>query len=143
MKSNKSNKFIISIIKEVNPLELPKEDGTSYVFHSMVDCYLHVIKVMCGIATKGYVDLLLIIAELYHCTFTKAKDIYYCHFKRNIPDRIILIMLEEPKAKHFFRKFLISAHGYTNTIFSSDAFETAFEMFKNQLEYERNNKIIK
>ena len=139
----KTSKFVDSIIEEVNPLELPKEDGTGYVWHSMVDCYLYVMNRLLSLSPNAYLDMYLIIAKLWNVSFVRAKDDYHNCFHKFVTERKQFMMLDDPKAKSFFRMFLMGAHRKTGTTFNAEAFRAAFDLFQEHIQYERNNKVIK
>ena len=61
----------MSIINKVNPLWLPNEDGTGCVFASNTDCYVYFMDKCFEVAPKGYMDLLVLLAEVYGWNFNK------------------------------------------------------------------------
>ena len=129
----KTSKFVDSIIEEVNPLELPKEDGTGYVWHKMEDCYVYVMESFHSIAPAGYVDFYLVIAEIFHVPFSKAKEMYEHWFASQMEKRYHLIEWTSPMAKKLFRKFLVCAHKMRKTSFDLTAFDNAFEIYQQHI----------
>lgn len=127
------NKFVESIIEQVNPLMLPKEDGTAFVFDNLRSAYLYVMDKCLEIAPKGYVDLLLILTQLYGWKKSKALTFYEHHMKQRMGSRVFLLKLGDSKAKTFFRKFLFILSEYYKTDFDIYAFEQAYTLHKNHL----------
>ena len=125
----KKNNFIKSLIQQANPLELLNEDGTSKCFSSNYYSYVHVMDEIARIASKGYVDIILILGELYDLTFRQAIDTYDHNLKESLPGRYFFMDYSQVACKSFFRKFIIGLHKRTRTSFDSEAFESAFADF--------------
>ena len=75
------SKFVESIIRQVNPMELPKEDGTAYVFLNSQENYVYVMNKIYTIAPRGYVDIEVVLCGLYNWKMSKANDTYIYWFK--------------------------------------------------------------
>ena len=123
-----NNKFIMSIIRQVNPLELPDEEGNGKVFHTMQDCYIYVMDKCYKQCKGGYVDLYLVVSTLYNCKFSISSQIYRRHLKKPLGVRYQLLDLGESDAKGFFRKMLAALHEMTGTDFELFSFEPAWEI---------------
>ena len=123
-----NNKFIMSIIRQVNPLELPDEDGNGKVFNTLQDCYVYVMDKSYQMCKSGYVDLYIIISGLYNCKFSVSSQIYRQHMKKPVGVRYRLMDLGCNEARGFFRKFLSALHEMTGTDFELFSFENAYEI---------------
>ena len=132
------SKFVESIIRQVNPMELPKEDGTAYVFLNSQENYVYVMNKIYAIAPRGYVDIEVVLCGLYNWKMSKANDTYIYWFKNKFVKRYHIIEYGEQKTKAFMRKFLISLHERTHTPFDLLAFDIAYKM---HLEYINSNKL--
>ena len=130
----RSNKFIESVIKAVNPLELPQKDGTSYVFNTRLENYVFFMEKGFEVAPKGYMDLLVILVELYGWRFSKALNFYNDKLKKVMGNRISMFKLGEGKSKIFYRKLIICLHNQFKTDFDLDAFEKAWEIHKQHVQ---------
>ena len=139
----KNNVFYKSLLRQANPLELRNPDFSSKCFPSLQSTYSYVIQQLYLNAQYGYVDLVFEIAELYYCTFAEAIELYNNWFKPLFDKRIFYVKLGESSSKSFYRNFIIALHKRTRTEFDPNQFRMAFEQFLKDLEYEKNNKIIK
>lgn len=126
-----SNKFVTSIINEVNPLWLPKEDGTGKVFSSYTDCYVYFMDKCFEVAPKGYMDLLVLLVGIYRWPFNKAIVFFKTFAEKRMGDRVTLLKIGDLKSKAFYRKFITCMHDYYNTKFDLAAFSHAWEIHKN------------
>lgn len=128
-----NRKFILSIIKEVNPLWLPKPDGTGYVFASKVDGYVYFMDKCHEVAPKGYMDLLVLLVEIYGWDFTKAIRFFRTFAEERMGERITLLKIGDMKSKAFYRKLITCMHDYFDTQFDLQAFSNAWEIHKNHV----------
>lgn len=128
-----NRQFILSIIKEVNPLWLPKPDGTGYVFASKVDCYVYFMEKCHEVAPKGYMDLLVLLVGLYGWTFSQAIRFYKTYAEERMGERITLLKIGDLKSKAFYRKFITCLHDYFNTDFELQAFSNAWDIHKDHV----------
>lgn len=143
-----SKKFVDSIINAVNPLWLPDEEGNGKVFTSYMDCYVYFMDKCLEVAPKGYMDLLVLLAEIYGWDFTTAVRFYRTFAGERMGERITLLKLGEGKSKAFYRKFITCMHEYFGTKFDLAAFSQAWEIHKthtlskqlNVTDYEQGNK---
>jgi hypothetical protein len=128
------SKFVRSIIQQVNPLELPDDDGNGKVFRSKQEMYLYVMDRCRGIAKNKYIDLFIIIGELYNWNFAKVTKVYALYFKKQFEKkRYLLIDLGDSECKMFYRKLLICLHLSTGTEFDYTPFESAFLVYINRV----------
>lgn len=123
-----TNKFINSIIARVNPLRLPTLEGESLVFHNICECYLYIMDKVYEIAPRGYMDLLLIYAELYNTSFSDASVFYNNNFKDIFGKRIDMVEIGSNSYKQFFRKLIVSLSNGMNIEFEMFAFESAYKL---------------
>lgn len=127
---NLSKEFIDSIVRQVNPLYLQKPDGTSWVFPCYTDCYLKFMMMCKEVAPKGYMDILVILVEMYGWRFTKAFTVYKGTLERSLGERITMITFKDQGSKMYFRKVITALQLYYNTPFDLMAFEAAWKLFK-------------
>lgn len=143
-----SRNFVISIINVVNPLWLPDENGNGKVFTSYTDCYVYFMDKCLEVAPKGYMDVLVLLAEIYGWDFTKTIRFFRTFAEERMGERITLLKLGEGKSKAFYRKFITCMHEYFETKFDLAAFSQAWEIHKthtlskqlNVTDYEQGNK---
>ena len=131
-------KFVDSIIREVNPLEIPQEDGTAYVFHTRMDNYVCFMDLCYDIAPMGYIDLLVLLCRMFNWKLSTSKSVYTLHLKKVFAKRWHMIEFGDSKSKMFFRKLLICLHERTKTDFDLSAFERAFSV---HLEHVKSKKL--
>lgn len=126
-----SRKFVISIINVVNPLWLPDEKGNGKVFTSYTDCYVYFMDKCLEVAPKGYMDLFVLLVELYGWDFNKAVRFYKTYAEERMGERITLLKVGDIKSKAFYRKFITCMHEYFESKFDLAAFSQAWESHKN------------
>lgn len=144
-----SKTFVESIIKRVNPLWLPQADGTGFVFANLIDCYVYVMDKCYEVAPKGYVDLYLVIGELYNWNYKKVVQFCEKFMIQRIGKRISLFSELDNEAFTYYKNLITALHVYFNTDFDYYAYLSAWEIHKKHIllkttkitDYERKVKI--
>lgn len=128
-----SNKFVLSIINKVNPLWLPNKDGTGCVFTTYTECYVYFMDKCHEVAPKGYMDVFVLLVELYGWSFTKAVGFFKTYAEERMGERITLLQVGDMKSKAFYRKFITCMHEYFHTKFDLSSFSQAWEIHKDHV----------
>ena len=129
----RSEAFGVSVVNQVNPLWLPKEDGTGLVFPSYLECYVYFMDKCHELAPKGYIDLCLILRGLYGWNFNSAVGFYKVNLAKKLGNRISLMKIGDEGTKLFFKKFLICLHDYYHNSFDMQTFEQAWTIHKQHI----------
>lgn len=135
-----SNIFITSIINKVNPLWLANKDGSGCVFASYIDCYVYFMDKCYDVAPKGYMDMFVLLVELYGWDFNKAVRFYKTYADERMGERITLLKVGDLKSKAFYRKFITCMHEYFRTDFDLNSFSKAWEIHKDHV-YSKQFKV--
>lgn len=126
----RSEAFGVSVVNQVNPIWLPREDGTGIVFPSYMDCYIYFMDKCQELAPRGYMDICMLLVGLYRWKFSMAISFYKVNLSKKLGNRISLMKIGDAETKMFYKTFLICLHDYYHTTFDMQAFEQAWQLHK-------------
>lgn len=129
--------FVKSLIEKVNPFKLKNPDGTSFIYQTRREAYLYVIGFVQSNSAMGYLDVAYVIYRLYDST---PRELALDIAKYFQPLGIKVHEVLDPdfaKNKGFYRNFIRALHSMCDTTFDVSQFDTAFDEYRNQLEYKQ------
>lgn len=122
------------LIKRLNPFGIRTEDGEASTFEDYGKCYYFVLKFLRARFHKGFIDLPLAVHKLTQIPIYDAQRIARKFPFVQLDNDIILCAWEDSKSnpKHVAEMIMRSLHTLSDTKFSTDFFNWAWDEFCRQ-----------
>lgn len=134
-----------TLIETHNPFGIKSKDGNIKWFANYAEVYFYVLTVLHTSFSRGYLDLILIIAELTNLSLTACEEVFkdMQPLWGKMPEHVVEYKWESDDLKDYHTIILLlkCLHLITETKFSEEQFFKALEMFKLKLAKEGYSKL--
>ena len=128
-------KFLKSLMQNVNPLGFVKPSGESEIFKSVEESYLVLLIRMKTLSPICYLELPLLLKHLYpHFSFNECR-IYAEELEKLGCQQVFFAQWDSQETKEYCERLLRGLCALSKTNYSNDYFQNAWNRFQNMEEF--------
>lgn len=140
MKKVIKDDVVEQLLRRYNPFGLRSKQGMPYEFNRISEVYLFLMVKVYTLAPRGYIELPLLLNEIYyHLSFNECKAMVAI-FKPLGLREVNLVDYQSIIGKQFFESLFKGLHLACETTFDNSSFLEAYRLFKNRMEIEKAKK---
>lgn len=140
MKNVVQNDVVEQLLRRFNPFGLRSMQGVPYEFMRVSEIYLFLMTKLLKLCPRGYIELPLVISELYpHLSYNECRAVAESMKPLGL-EEISLVDYMSKDGKQFIEQLCRGLHNICETTFDNASFLEAYRLFQNRIEIEKSRK---